>query len=52
MESMEEIFDTLPEHYEERSSILIYPIEKVNIGIESKSKIINLVVSLTPEESK
>ena len=48
----EERLDTLPEHEEERSPILIEPTEKVNIGIELDLKFIHLAASLTPLERK
>lgn len=46
----DEIVDTLPEYSEERSSTLIEPIEKVNIGTKVDPKIIHLAKSFTLEE--
>lgn len=44
--------DALPEHYEDRSPILIEPIEKIKIGSETEPKIIHLAASLSDEERK
>lgn len=52
MAPKEERLDTLPKHEEERSSILIEPIRKVNIGTELDPKFIHLATSLTPLERK
>jgi hypothetical protein len=46
----DERFDTLPEHYQERSSILIEPTESINIGTMEQPRILQLAASLTPEE--
>lgn len=46
----DERLDTLPEHYQERSPILIEPIEARNIGTEETTKTIHLVASLTEQE--
>ena len=42
--------DVLPDHYEERSPILIDSTEKINIGTETKPKFIHLASSLSSEE--
>lgn len=42
--------DTLPEHYHERSPILIEPTQSINIGTTEAAKNIHLVESLTEEE--
>lgn len=43
-------FDTLPEHYQERSSILIEPTEAVNIGTTEQPKILHPTTSLSEVE--
>ena len=47
MEPNDGILDTLPNYSEERSSILIEPTKKVNIGTTKNPKIIHLVESLS-----
>ena len=47
---MDEIIDTLPMHFEERSSISIEPTKKVNIDIEKEPRIIYLESSLSIKE--
>lgn len=45
-------FDSLPEYYQERSSILIEPTEAVNIGTTEQLKILHPSTSLSEEERK
>lgn len=52
MAPKEERLDTLPKHYEERSPILIEPIEKVNIFLELEPRVIHLAKSLSSDERK
>lgn len=46
------VIDALPEHSEERSSILIEPTEPVNLSMEQEPKFIYLAQSLSSEERK
>lgn len=52
MAPVDGVIDTLPKHFEERSSILIEPTKPVNIGREEESKVIYLAQSLSLEERK
>lgn len=49
-EPKDERHDTLPKHYQERSSIFIEPIEANKIGTKETTKIIHLATSLTEQE--
>lgn len=46
----DEILDTLPKHYQERSLILIEPTQSINIGTEAIARTIHLVESLIEQE--
>lgn len=43
-------FDILPQHYHERSSVLIEPTQSINIGTTEKARILHLAASMTDTE--
>ena len=48
----DEIFDALPSHFQERSSVLIEPTQAINLGTEEHPDMIHLAQSLSPEEKE
>lgn len=48
----DEILDILPDHFQERSSVLIEPTQSVNIRREETQHIIHVSQSLSAEELK
>ncbi|MFA1657821.1 hypothetical protein ACDX31_27220, partial [Klebsiella quasipneumoniae] len=48
----DEIFDALPSHFQERSSVLIEPTQAINLGTEEHPHMIHLAQSLSPEEKE
>ena len=49
---MDEIFDALPSHFQERSSVLIEPTQPINFGTKEHPHIIHLAQSLSPREKE
>lgn len=47
---VDERLDTLPEHYQERSPILIEPTQSINIGTTEIAKTLHLAASLIDQE--
>lgn len=47
----DERLDNLPEHYKEKSVILIEPSIPVNVGIEQTPRLVHLPTSLSERES-
>ena len=48
----DEVLDSLPSYFQDRSSVLVEPTEAVNLGTEEVQKIVHLAKSLSPEEKK
>ena len=48
----DEILDTLPIYFQERSSVLVEPTQPVNLGTEAAPQIIHLAQSLSAEEKE
>lgn len=49
---MDEIFDALPSHFQERSLVLIEPTLPINLGTEERPHMIHLAQSLSPKEKE
>ena len=48
----DEIFDALPSHFQERSSVLIEPTQEINLGTKEHPHVIHLAQSLSPTEKE